>query len=181
MKKSIVLVLGISVFVVIGFFLMATTLKSGKDAKKKGSDKISWMTFDQGVERAKKEKKLLVVDFYTDWCHWCKVMVKETFANKEVVKFAKEHVIMAKLNAETSEKFRFKDAKYNGMELSQMFGVRGFPTTAFLNSDGELLTTVSGYIPADRFTLILRYLAGNWHDKMKFDEFVKQEQGKNKS
>ena len=57
-----------------------------------------------------------------------------------------------------------------------MFGVEGFPSTIFLDSEGELITSVSGFIPADRFTLILKYLEGNWYEKMKFDDFVKREQ-----
>ncbi len=82
---------------------------------------------------------------------------------------------MAKLNAETDKKFKFKEGSYSGRQLSMMFGVEGFPSTVFLNSEGELITSVSGFIPASRFTLILKYLEGNWYEKMKFDEFVKRE------
>ena len=108
-------------------------------------------------------------------------MDKETFSNKQVVDFARDNVIMAKINAETSDKFAYKDANYSGRQLSQMFGIRGFPTAVFLDAQGELITTVSGYIPADRFTLILKYLSGNWYEKMKFDEFLKKEESNSKS
>jgi thioredoxin-related protein len=171
--------------VIIGFAIIGATTSFGMEGSEKKSktdaQKVKWYTFDQGVNAAKKEMKLLVVDFYTDWCHWCKVMDKETFANKEVVDFAKANVIMAKIDAETNDKFAYRDAQYSGRQLSQIFGVRGFPTTVFIDSNGDLITTVSGYIPADRFTLILKYLAGNWYEKMKFDEFVKKEETKSKS
>jgi thioredoxin-related protein len=142
---------------------------------------IEWHTFDKGLELAQKEKKLFVVDFYTDWCHWCKVMDKDTYGNKEVIAFARQNAILAKVNAETDEKFKFKGASYSGRELSMMFGVRGFPTTSFLNDKGELITSISGYIQADRFNLILKFLAGNWYEKMKFEEFAKKEESKGKS
>lgn len=151
----------------------ATKSLTASDESK--SKKINWATFDQGVELARKEKKILVVDVYTDWCHWCKVMDKDTFGNSEVVAFARENVIMAKLNAETSEKFKFRETTYSGRELATMFGVISFPTTIFMNSDGELITSVSGFIPADNFVLILKYLSGSWHEKMKFDEFKEKE------
>ncbi|NIR47153.1 DUF255 domain-containing protein [candidate division KSB1 bacterium] len=173
----------------LGFcFLMALTLvftvgannKVGNDEKKK-KEKIDWNTFDHGLELAKKQDKLLVVDFYTDWCHWCKVMDKDTYGDKRVINFAKDNVIMSKINAETNKKFRFRNSRYSGRELSMMFGVKGFPTTVFMNSKGELLTSISGFIPPDKFTMILKYLAGNWHEKMKFEDFVKKEQKKDKS
>ncbi|MFQ5823173.1 MAG: thioredoxin family protein [bacterium] len=182
MVKKLVLgfVLVPLVFLTVG--LKQSAFKGVEIPKKKKADKIVWTTFDKGIELAKKENKLLVVDFFTDWCYWCKVMDKETYANKEVIKFAKENVIMAKLNAETNEKFKFKDKYYSGRELTMMFGVRGFPTTVFMNSKSELITSVSGYIPADKFMMILKYLADHWYEKMKFDEFVKKEkEQKNKS
>jgi thioredoxin-related protein len=151
----------------------------GSDPGKK-TEKIDWKTFDQGMALARKENKLLVIDFYTDWCHWCKVMDKDTYGNKEVINFVKEKAVMSKVNAETSEKFKFRGATYSGRELSMIFGVTGFPTTAFLNSKGELLTSISGFIPADQFTMILKYLAGNWYQKMEFEDFVKKEKQKDK-
>ncbi len=182
MMKKMVLIAALC-FLVLGVLIFSATTSTGLEdsVKKTGSQKVEWHTFDKGVDRAKKENKLLVVDFYTDWCQWCKVMDKETFANKQVVDFAKDNVIMAKINAETSDKFGYKDANYSGRQLSQMFGIRGFPTTVFLDANGDLITTVSGYIPADRFTLILKYLSGSWYEKMKFDEFLKKEESNNKS
>lgn len=135
--------------------------------------KIDWVSFDKGMELAESEKKLLVVDFYTDWCHWCKVMDKKTYGNDEVIDFVKDNIVMAKINPETAEgKFEFREARYSGRELSMMFGVTGFPTTVFISAKGELLSSVPGFIPAEEFVMILRYLAGNWYEKMKFDEFV---------
>ncbi len=152
---------------------------SGKESNKKAPS-IEWKRFDQGLELAKKQNKLFVVDFYTDWCHWCKVMDKETYGNKQVIELVKTKAVMAKVNAETEEKYAFRGGRYSGRELSIMFGVKGFPTTAFMNAKGELITTISGYIPADKFTLIVKYLADNWYHKIDFDEFVKREEKKNK-
>ncbi len=154
--------------------------RQNAQTKKQETQALEWHTFDKGYERALKEKKLLVIDFYTDWCHWCKVMDRETYGNKTVIDYARQNAILAKVNAETDEKYKFKEASYSGRELSMMFGVRGFPTTSFMNEKGELLTSVSGYIPAERFLVILKYFAGNWYDKMSFDEFQKNQQAKSK-
>lgn len=139
---------------------------------------IEWNTFDQGLELARKEKKILVVDFFTDWCHWCKVMDKETYQNSKVVDYVRKNVVMAKINAETTERFDYKGTSHTGRELAMMFGVTGFPATVFFTQSGELITMLSGYLPADRFNLIVKYLAEGWHGKMKFEDFEKQDSGK---
>jgi len=46
-----------------------------------------WLPFNEGMALAAKEKKHVVIDFYTTWCHWCKVMDRETFANPEVKRY----------------------------------------------------------------------------------------------
>jgi len=178
MMRKRILILALSSLAVIVFAF--ATLTQGIEGNGKKNE-ITWQTFDKGVELAKKEKKMLVLDIYTDWCHWCKVMDKDTYGNPDVVKYAQENLVMAKLNAETDEKFKFKEGNYSGRQLSIMFGVEGFPSTIFLNSEGELITSISSFIPADRFIMMLKYLDGNWYEKMKFDEFVKKEEQKNKS
>ncbi len=144
---------------------------------REGNKKVQWNTFDDGIALSAKQNKLLVIDFYTDWCHWCKVMDKDTYGNSNVAEYANEHVVLAKLNAETADKFAFKDAHYTGQELAMMFGVTGFPTTAFMNAKGELLTTVSGFIPPEKFRLILEFMSERLYEKMKFEEFEKQHAG----
>lgn len=178
MRKKLLIQVGSLAVLAFAFTTLTRGIESSRSEKDK-KNKIEWQTFDRGLELARKEKKMLVVDIYTDWCHWCKVMDKETFSDAKVIKFANENLVMAKLDAETNERFKFRDAHYSGRQLSMMLGVQGFPTTVFMSSEGELITSVSGYIPADRFTLILKYLDGDWYEKMKFDEFVKKEEQKN--
>lgn len=174
-RKSAVLI-AILVFIIAGFTYKQASTRSNDGTKEKKTEKIQWHSFDKGVELSQKENKLLVVDFYTDWCHWCKVMEEQTYGDKGIIKYARENAIMAKLNAETEEKYKFRDAHYSGRQLSQLFGVTGFPTTVFMSPKGELITAVSGFIPPEKFIDILKYLGGNYYEKMKFDEFVKQQE-----
>jgi len=153
-------------------FLFASVATSSSDDAKSKKNEVSWLSFERGLAASKKEKKMMVVDFYTTWCGWCKVMDKETYGNANVVKFAKEKLVLVKVNAESSEKTRFRDKEYTYRELAMAFGVTGYPATAFIDATGEVLTLVPGYIPPDKFIPVLEYLADGHHKTMKFEEFL---------
>jgi thioredoxin-related protein len=166
-KKNSVL----TIILLLTFFLSGLTPRRADDPKAK-KNAVTWLSFAQGLASSQKEKKMLVVDFYTTWCGWCKVMDKETYGNENVIKFAKEKLVLVKVNAESNDKTRFRDKEYTYRELALAFGVNGYPATAFIDANGEVLTVVSGYIPADKFIPVLEYLADGHHKNMKFEEYL---------
>lgn len=140
------------------------------DKEEKGQ--IEWLSFDAALAKAKSEKKMMVVDFYTDWCSWCKVMDEKTYGNKEVIDFARKKLVMAKVNAESNTQATFMGKTMTYRELAMGFGVRGYPATVFLGPGGEFITNVGGYITPDKFMPILEFLEGKHYQTMKFEEFV---------
>lgn len=175
MRQKRALAVMVFVLTVLALGFNVSNSMGGSGGGKTAGGRVEWVTFTEGFALAAKENKLLVIDFYTDWCHWCKVMDKETYGSQVVVDYGKDKVIFAKINAETEEKVKYKGAHYSGRELAQIFGVSGFPMTAFVNAKGELITSVPGFIPAETFQRFLKYLAEGWYKKIKYDEFEKQE------
>lgn len=90
---------------------------------------------------AKKENKLIFVDFYTDWCAPCKYMANVIFPEKEVGDFYNQHFICVKIDAEKGE----------GPVLAKKYGVGGFPTLAFTNANEEVVYKVTGSADAKEF------------------------------
>ncbi len=142
------------------------------------NDKIEWFGFTEALEKGKAEKKIIVVDFYTDWCSWCKVMDEKTYGNKEIIKFAAEKVVMSKVNAETSEKGAYRGKEYTHRQLTQGFGITGFPATVFLNENGDFITKVPGYIPPEKFMPMLEYIDGEHYKTTPYDKFVEEREAK---
>ncbi len=143
---------------------------------KKAATKNFTLSFNEGLERAAKEKKNMIVDFYTDWCHWCKVMDEKTFNNKDVAKKLSDRFITVRLNAESAtEKVTFKGQTFTNTELTRAFRVTGFPSLAFISPEYEIITVMPGYIPADKFIYILDYVDQKcWEKKITLDEFIKR-------
>lgn len=91
------------------------------------------------LARAERESKLVMVDFYTDWCKWCSEMDRTTYADSRV-QSALGKVVLVRLNAE-------KDGEADADRL----GVSGYPTIVFLDGRGQEVGRISGYLPAGEF------------------------------
>ena len=136
----------------------------------------AWLPFNEGMTLAAKEKKHVVIDFYTSWCHWCKVMDRETFSNPEVKKYLAENFVTIRINAEsTTEKVIYKGEDLTPVALARKFGVRGFPSLAYLDREGELVWVVPGFVPAKTFLPFLQYMQKEcYKQQMSFEEFMQK-------
>jgi thioredoxin-related protein len=133
-----------------------------------------WRGWDEGLAEASKKNHPIVVDVYTDWCGWCKRMDRDVYARQDVRDYLQANFVPVKINAESNEKAKYKGKDMTSRGLSAGFRVTGYPTTIFLRSNGEHLVNVPGYIPAEQFLLILRYIGEGHMDKgVDFREFQK--------
>lgn len=55
---------------------MNTSLETANAIDEPMSTELKWFGFEEGYAKSVKEGKILLVDAYTDWCGWCKVMDK---------------------------------------------------------------------------------------------------------
>ena len=79
------------------------------------------------LEQAKKEKKLVFIDCYTEWCQPCKEMEKGVFLSKKVGDFYNKNFINLKVDVECGE----------GPMVLNMYKINAFPTLLFINPDGD--------------------------------------------
>ena len=102
-------------------------------------------SWEELLEKAKKENKPFFVDFYTSWCYPCKLLERKTFSSPKVGNFANKNFIPYRLNAESRK----------GLPIARKYGVRAYPTIIFFNSKGEVIGTHIGFVGPDQFLQIL--------------------------
>lgn len=98
-------------------------------------------SFDEAVQQAKTENKLLFVDCYTTWCGPCKRMAATTFVDAQVGSFFNDKFVSFKLDMETPE----------GEKFAKKYPVSAYPTLWFIDGEGNAVTSTKGALPTDRF------------------------------
>ncbi len=134
----------------------------------------TWRGWDAGLTEAGKSGRPVLVDVYTDWCGWCKRMDRDVYARSDVQSYLSRRFVVVKLNAESNESVSYQGKGYTSRSLAAHFGVTGYPTTIFLSGKGAHLGNVPGYVPADKFLLLLRFIGDGHAEKGEsFDDFAR--------
>ncbi|MCB9202320.1 MAG: DUF255 domain-containing protein [Flavobacteriales bacterium] len=124
------------------------------------AQEVEWKTMEEADELQKQNpEKQILVDVYTEWCGYCKVMDKKTFANAEVAEFINTNYIPAKLDAETKRVISFKGNQFNYIPAGRsgineiayyiLGGQMNYPSLVILNSDMTIQYIFRGYYEAD--------------------------------
>jgi uncharacterized protein YyaL (SSP411 family) len=122
------------------------------------AQEVEWHNWKDGYKKAKEENKIILLDAYTEWCGWCKVMDQKTYTVKEVQDKIHENFVAIKLNPELSGTYVFENKSYSGKDLIKRLAYnkfRGYPTTFFVFPETGKSYMEIGYIKAEPFSVIL--------------------------
>ncbi len=117
-----------SIITIISF--ISCTDNSINNDENENITSIQWLSsFEEAVSLAKAENKPIMLEFYTDWCTWCKEYENVTFVDKDVIRES-QNFISVKIDAENNVQSSSLIDKYN---------IRGYPAVLFLNASGDIL------------------------------------------
>jgi thiol:disulfide interchange protein len=96
-------------------------------------------SLDLARRAAAARRSVVVVDFYTDWCGWCRVLDRAVYPDPAVARQLDRTVFVR------------VDAEREGAEAARRYRVDGFPTVLFLTADGREIGRIRGFFPAPEF------------------------------
>lgn len=126
------------------------------------ADLVGWVGYDEALKRSASDGRPVFINFYANWCGFCKKMDAETFTSKKVITALNENFHPVRINADKNPKIRDK------------YYVRGLPTNVFAQPSGEPISIAPGYVPPDSFAQMLGYISSKAYEKMGFREYLKQ-------
>ena len=128
----------LTALILVSLLAVQLLVSCAKESKQEVASELTWMTsYEDAVTAAEKNKQPIMIDFYADWCGWCKRLDSSTYVDKDVVALAEKFVSL-KIDADVER------------SLSSQHKVVGLPTILFIDASGSELHRVVGFrSPAD--------------------------------
>ncbi len=157
--------------------ILVAALLLGSSLSMHAGDKpeLPWQSMEKGMAKAKQSHKKVMVDVYTTWCKWCKKLDEDVYSNDKVADYLSHHYVVVKLNAESPNELTFQVKKTTERDLAGAFGVSGYPTILFFDSEGKPINSLGGYVSADKFLPIIKFIGEDYYKTMSWDDFQKKQ------
>lgn len=173
MKKISVLLLGL-------MLSFGWAFAGGNDADPAGEE-INWLSFEEAEQKMKEQPRKVIIDVYTGWCGWCKVMDKKTYANPDVIKYINQNFYAIKFNAEEKKVIHFlgKDWEYNkqyranDLAINMLQGKMSYPTTIVTDKNFQNPNPIPGYLEVKVMEPILKYFGEKAYMKQSWEDYQK--------
>jgi thioredoxin-related protein len=159
---------------------------NGQQPDKEGS-LVKWMTLQEAMEKIQKQPKPILMDFYTDWCGWCKHMMKTTYANPALAEYINIYFYPVKFDAEGKDTVEYLGKKYlptsaaprspHELTVKLLQNKLMYPTTLFLNgyekdkNEFRMNMLAAGYLDQQKIEPILVFTLENAFRNCTYDEF----------
>jgi len=112
------------------------------------SEELWFTDKDKAIKKAKKENKLILIDFTgSDWCGYCIKQRKEIFNTPEFQKYAKNNLVLLELDY-PKRKEQEPKLKAQNETLKTAFEIRAYPTVLLVDhhlSKSEIYKKYEGY------------------------------------
>mgnify|MGYP000867311363 FL=1 len=145
------------------------------------NEKIQWLTIEELQKEYQKKPKPILIDIYTKWCGWCKVMDKETYTNDLVANYITENYYAVKFDAESKDSVEWNGKKYgynpaarsNELAIYLLSGRMSYPTTIFIPELTGRPASLAGYLKPNQIESVLKYFNKNTYKSIDYTEFMK--------
>ena len=116
------------------------------------AQEIQWREWsDEAFQEAQGQGKPILLALSAVWCHWCHVMDETSYSDEQVIDYINENFVPIRVDNDQRPDI---NARYN---------MGGWPTTAFLTPDGEVLAGAT-YVPPEQMRQALSQVAGYQKD-----------------
>lgn len=144
---------------------------------------IKWMSMNEALAAQAQNPKKIFMDVYTDWCGPCKMLDKNTFTNKRLIRYVNKHYYAVKFDGEGTEAIDYKDFTYTnpnhqperkGRNAQHFFAdalrINAYPSLVFFDENGDLIQALPGYKTAEELEIFLKMIASDQYKEITTEE-----------
>jgi len=89
------------------------------------------------------------MDISAVWCHWCHVMDRTSYSDKEVIRLANSNFVPIRVDTDQRP------------DINKRYNMGGWPTTVFLTPNGDLITGAT-YVPPNQMRILMRQVSDQY-------------------
>lgn len=170
-------------------FLMLGSMLSLQAQNDEGS-KVKWLSLTEAMQKMQTQQRPIILDFYTDWCGWCKHMMKTTYADEGLAGYINQNFYPVSFDAESKDTIEFLGQIYkptgkekkapHELAVKMLNGNLMYPTTIFMNGYDKdlkkfnLNLLVPGYLDIAKIDPVLIFTLENVYKSCAYNDFEKQ-------
>lgn len=141
---------------------------------------IKWYTIEQADSLFKIHPRPIMIDVYTEWCGWCKHMMKTTFANKALAGYINSNFYPVRFDAEGYDTISYQGKVYVNKGVGRkpkhefanyiLKGRFSFPTIVYIDRQREIFP-IPGYMEIKEIEPLLVYFVEEINKTMNYDDW----------
>lgn len=142
---------------------------------------VKWLTLEEAQKLNKAQPKPFLIDFYTDWCGWCKHMMRTTYSTQGLADYINNYFYPVKVDAETHDTIHFMDTIFtnpnpakrspNSFAVKMLNGQLSYPSTVFMSSDFKFQFNTAGYLEVQSIEPMLIFMAEGVFKATNYNDF----------
>jgi len=126
------------------------------------------------VNKAKEENRHIVVFFHRPYCGYCSKMIRDTLGADSVSVKIKKDFIYVDIDIKDTGLLIFNNFKGSRREFARYLDYNVYPSTIFIDKNGEMIYAQAGYQNEEEFSKILSYVHSNAYEDMGIEEFKEE-------
>ncbi len=127
---------------------------------------------DKLLKSAKKQNKHIMFFHHIPECPYCETMIDENFKNSTILKEIDKNFIYVDIYTKNKDTIKFKDFKGSHKEFSKYLGAFVYPSTIFMNNNGDVIHKAIGYRNIDEFLAEITYVSSQSYKTMDLESYL---------